>query len=484
MKTQIFYLFILLTVFASCSSEFTDLAPVSDIATSNFYKTGDDFKNAVSGAYSSLQFGGTYGGNYYVFGDIPSDDSKPVVSGSVTDQDEFDRFYIRTTNPYTSGCWNDCYKGIARCNAILDRIDAVDLNADLKNQYIGESKFVRALIYFKLVRVFGDVPLIVNEITNPDQGYEFGRSPKAEVYAQIEKDLAEAASVLPAVYKSDDIGRATKGAANALLGRVLLYQKKYSEAAIKLKLVVDSGIYDLLPTYGDCFKASGKNHKESVFDVQYKSGGLGEGNSLPNSFAPENSGNAVIKFGGGGNNRPTPDLESEYEAGDLRKDATMATSYISEKGVKVDYYFCKKYWDTPATSGDNNNNYPIVRYSDVLLMYAECLNESGYQANGDAFNYLNRIRNRAGLASKTGTDIPTQAAFRLAMEHERRVEFAFEGLRWFDLVRTDRAIPVLNSKSSQIGILTPPLNQNNLVFPIPQSQIDINSEKITQNPGY
>ncbi len=479
--------FLIICFFAasSCSEDFTDLAPISDIATTNFYKTPEDFKAALSGAYSSLQLSGVYGGDYYVFGDVPSDDTRPVVSGSVTNQDEFDRFYIRTTNPYISGCWDDCYKGISRCNAILDRIEGIEINEDVKAQYIAEAKFLRAIIYFKLVRVFGDVPLVLNEITNSDESYEYSRDPKEDVYVQIEKDLVDAESVLQVSYSNNsDVGRATKGAAAALLGRVLLTQKKYSEAATKLKSVIDLDVYELLPGYADCFKATGKNHKESVFDVQYKSGSLGEGNPLPNSFAPENSGNAVINFGGGGNNRPTTDLEEEYEANDLRKDATMQTYYMNADGVRVDYYYCSKYWDSPTTSGDNNNNYPLIRYADVLLMYAECLNEAGYQPDGDAFAYLNEVRNRAGLEDKTSVDVQDQAAFRLAMEHERRVEFAYEGLRWFDLVRTDRALTVLNSKAEAIGILTPPLTQNNLLFPIPQSQIDINPEKIKQNPGY
>ena len=225
-----------------------------------------------------------------------------------------------------------------------------------------------------------------------------------------------------------------------------------------------------------------KNSKEAIFDVQYKSGGVGQGNSWPNSFAPQNSGNAVIQFGGGGNNAPTDDLVNEYEAGDQRKAATVATSYVNAGGVTIPGNFVKKYYDVPVTANDNGNNIPVIRYADVILMYAECLNEAGYVAGGEAFTYLNNVRNRAGLNSLTGTEVPNQAAFRLAMEHERRVEFAFENLRWYDLVRTDRAITVINGKSASINLVNP-VTQQNLVFPIPQSQIDINKTKITQNEG-
>lgn len=468
----------------ACSKDYTELAPISDIATTNFYKTADDYKNAVNGAYSSLQQNGVFQ-QLYIFGDIPTDDTYPAVSGSVTDQDQFDKFYLITTNPFILNAWNDTYRGISRCNAILGRIEGATFNADLKAQYTAEAKFLRALLYFHLVRIFGDVPLVLTEISNPDQGYEYGRNPKTEVFAQIEKDLNDAISVLKTKteYPAVDLGRATKGAAQALLGKVLLTERKYADAATQLKSVIDSKIYELLPVYADVFKANNKNHKESVFDVQFKSGSVGEGNSIPNFFAPENSGNAVIMFGGGGNNRPSTDLEAAYEPSDARKDASMATSYINTSGNKVDYYFCKKFWDTPTVANDNNNNFPVIRYSDVLLMYAECLNEAAYSATGDAFKYLNDVRKRAGLAEKTSATVPDQAAFRLAIEQERRVEFAFEGQRWFDLVRTGRAITVLNAKATQIGIKKP-LTEDNLVFPVPQSQVEINKSKITQNKGY
>ncbi|GAB4026836.1 RagB/SusD family nutrient uptake outer membrane protein [Spirosoma gilvum] len=483
MKVSKLYISLLFSLtLSSCSKEFLDLKPISSATSDNFYKTADDFKNAVNGAYASLQSGGIFG-NSYVFGDVASDNTVPPASGSVTDQDEFDRFYIRTTNPFISGRWNDSYSAIARFNTILEKIGGVSIDEALKNRYIAETKFLRALVYFNLVRTFGDVPLVLKSIANPDEGYEYGRSPKADVYAQIEKDLTDAEGVLAVSYPTAETGRATKGAAKALLGKVYLTEKKYAQAAAKLKEVIDLGVYDILPNYADVFKVSNKNNKESVFDVQYKSGGAGEGNSWPNSFAPENSGNAVIAFGGGGNNQPTADLINSYEPGDKRKDASLATSYVNASGQTIPYNFVKKYYDTPATNGDNGNNIPVIRYADVLLMYAESLNEVGYQANGDAFTYLNKIRNRAGLASKTATDIPSQQAFRLAMEQERRVEFAFEGQRWYDLVRTDRAITVLNGKKDQIRLVNV-LTENNLVDPIPQSQIDINKSKIQQNPGY
>lgn len=477
MKKRYILLTTLALSFTSCRDEFLNLAPISSASTATFFKTSSDMINALNAAYGALQSSGQYG-SYYVVSEIPSDDTVPVLSGSVTDQDEFDKFYLRTTNPFLATRWADGYRGIYRTNTILDRIDAVSMDETLKKRIIGETKFLRALMYFNLVRVFGDVPLILKETTDPAEGYEYSRSPVADVYAQIIKDLSEAEGGLPDKYTGADIGRATRGAAKALLGKVYLTRKQYNEAATKLKEVIDGGVYDLLPNYADVFKAANKNHKESIFDIQYKKGSIGEGSNFANTFAPENSGNSVVQFGGSGNNRPTPDFVSAYEKGDLRMAASMATGYTNAQGVRVEYNHVRKYTDAPNVSGDSEDNFPVLRYADVLLMYAEVLNETGKTT--EALPFLNRIRKRAGLADKVAL---SQSDMRLALEQERRMELAFEGHRWFDLVRTGRAIPVLTAKAAAIGIKAN-LTENNLVFAIPQSQIDINPSKIKQNAGY
>jgi hypothetical protein len=467
---------------SSCSSEFLELNPVSSAVSDNFYKTADDIKNAVNGGYAALQLPGV-STNSYQFGEIPSDNATPVASGTVTDRDEFDRFYLRTTNPYILERWNDCYNAIARYNAVLEKIDAVNLDKTLKDRYIGEMKFLRAYVYFELVRTFGDVPLVLNAISNPDDGYQFKRNPQAEVYAQIEKDLTEAEPILPVSYSRSDIGRVTRGAAKGLLGKVFLTQGKFAQASTKLKEVIDLGVYKLLPDYSAVFDVKNKNHQESVFDIQFMSGGAGEGNPWPNQFAPAGSGNAVIQFGGSGNNRPTQDLINAFETGDKRKDVSVGTSYIGVNGQVIYDNYVKKYFDVPASNNDNGNNIPVIRYSDVLLMYAESLNEIGFKQDGEALGYLNQVRVRAGLKSKTASELASQEQFRIAIEQERRVEFAFENQRWYDLVRTKRALPVLNSKKAEMNFVNS-LTENNFVFPVPQSQIDINAEKIKQNPGY
>lgn len=477
MKATYIFASVLTLSLTACQDKFLELAPVSQANTASFYKTQADMLIALNGAYGALQFGGQYGQNY-VFAEIPSDDTRPVLSGSVTDQDEFDKFYLRTTNPFLLTRWSDGYRGIYRTNSVIGRLPGVTMDETLKKRIAGEAKFLRALMYFNLVRTFGGVPLVLTEITDPLQGYEYGRASVAEVYAQITVDLTEAEVALPERYTGADVGRATRGAAKSLLGKVLLTQKKYAEAAAKLKEVVDANTYDLLPNYADLFKPVSKNSRESIFEVQYKKGSIGEGSNFGNAYAPENSGNAVIPFGGGGNNQPTADLESAFEAGDVRKVVSYASSYVNAQGNRVDYYYIRKYLDPPTVNGDSEDNWYVLRYADVLLLYAEALNETGKTA--EALPLLNRVRKRAGLADKATT---TQADLRLAIEQERRVELAFEGHRWYDLVRTGRALPVLQAKAAAIGIKTA-LTENNLTFPIPQSQIDINPGKIQQNPGY
>ncbi len=466
---------------SSCKDSFLDLQPISSAASGNFYKTAADMKVALNAAYAALHQSGISTNNY-VFGEISSDNTYPPASGSVTDQDEFDRFYIRTTNPFISARWDHGYNAISRINTVLEKIVPVEMDDQLKKGYVAEAKFLRAFVYFELVRTFGDVPLVTKTLTaNLSEAYDFGRDAASAVYAQIETDLLEADPDLPVSYTGADIGRATRGAAKALLGKVLLTQRKFPQAAAKLKEVIDLGVYDLV-SYPAAFDPAQKNGPEAVFEIQFAAG-MGLGNPWPNAFAPQNSGNAVINFGGGGGNRPTQDLIDAYEPGDVRKDFSLATSYVNASGQTIQDVHVRKYRFNPDLSNDNANNIPIIRYADVLLMYAECLNEQGYVTGGEAFALLNRIRLRAGLGEKSAADVPDQAAFRLALEQERRVEFAFEGHRWFDLVRTDRAMAVINSKAQSINLVAP-ITQNNLVFPIPQSQIDINRNKIKQNPGY
>lgn len=468
----------------SCS-DFLEQNPLTDLSENDFYKTADDMTSALNGVYSALQESDMYG-NWYVFGEIPSDNTRNQLSGSVTSQDEFDKFYIDTQNSYISSFWAAAYKTINRANTVSGRIDNVDIDSDLANRYKLECKFIRALMYFNLVRVYGDVPLVLTEISIAES-YDILREPVENVYQQIISDLQEAQG-LPESYSTEEDGRATNGAAKALLGKVYMTLHRYTEAESILGEVINSGRYSLLENtpgslnidgYENVFSPINHNSAEGIFEIQYLKGGYGEGSNYVNNFAPENSGTNVVALGStGGNNIPEMDIYEAYEDGDLRRDFSMSLGYYDSQNDNewVESRYVCKYMDVPYQSGDASNNYPVLRYADVILMYAEALNQNGKTA--EACQYLNMTRRR-GFGYQTTETTPVdlyttdKEEFELLVEQERRVELAFENHRWFDLIRTGRAVEVMKSKGFS-------LNESNLICPIPQAQIDINPN-LTQN---
>ncbi len=477
-KIELYCCITLLALSQGCSSDFLNLAPVSNTNNVTFYRNADDMLNAVNAAYSGLRLSGVYNQAMYAIGEIRSDNTEILDAQAGIEVTQIDAFTTLTNNSAISTMWNHHYQAILYCNTVIDRITSVEMNQELKDRYSAEALFLRSLLYFNLVRTFGDVPLVLKETTDVQEGYTYGRVPAAEVYARIEADLQTAEANLPASYTGNNIGRATSGAAKGLLAKVYLTQKKWDQAASKTGEIISSGTYSLLNNYADIFAISNKNNKESLFEVQYKKGGFGLGSPFNNAFAPRLSGVAVTTIGaGGGQNHPTAELISSYETGDLRKNVSLATGY-QNGNTFVAVPYVKKYLDpAPFAAGDADNNWPVLRYADVLLMRAEALNELSYTPGGESFELLNRIRKRAGLEPKTTVDLPTQQDFRQAIEHERRYELAFENHRWFDLVRTGRAIPVMNSKGYSI-------QSYQLLLPIPQNQIDINPTVLKQNPGY
>jgi len=476
---------LIVIILPSCSENFIDLAPPSDINSSSFYKSKEDIELAVNAAYSSLQSNGMFNQGLYYFGEMRSDNTECTwLSGSSFDKESIYTFKMNSANTYIHTVWNDMYNMILRCNLVLDRIEAVEMNEDLKNQYKGEVSFLRGLTYFYLVRLFGGVPLVLTEI-NVDESYVYGRASVDEIYSQIILDLKNAEGWLPNRdgYDATDVGRATSGAAQGILAKVYLTRKDYQNAKTYLEKVMAQG-YELLPDYAQLWDLQHENSVESIFEVQYKKGGTGTGSPFANNFAPRFSENRVVPVGGtGSENSPTPDMEEAYEPGDLRKDISMAPGFLDENGDLVRMRYVKKYMDTPFADDDSDNNWPVLRYADVLLMYAEVLNELGFQPNGQAFDLLNQIRDRAGLPHKTSDNsnpdlkVSNQEEFRLAIEHERRVELAFENHRWFDLLRTDRMVEVMSSKGYNVS-------EEKHVLPIPLEVIESNPEKMTQNPGY
>jgi len=491
---------ILLSLASSCKKDFLDQTPEASLAGSNFYKTESDIKQAVNGTYAANRDMGLV--SYWLFGEMRSDNTtyqyNPADRG--LEQREFiDQFLVGATAEPLQLYWQQNYTGIARSNEIIARIGDITMTDALKNQYTGEALFLRAFNYYNLVVQFGGVPLRLTAAQSPADAISKGRATVDEVYAQIIADLKDAAIKLPAKYVAADLGRATQGAALSLLGKVYMMQKKYPEALTELRKVQTLG-YSLMPNYSDVFSPSQKNNIESVFEIQYLGSQPALASNFMYQFAPWNSGSIVTGDAGtplgsgNGWNIPTQDLINAYEAGDIRKDVSLAVGFTDLTGKFQNLAYVKKYNHGFVDRGRTDDNFPVIRYADVLLMIAECLNEQGFAAGGEAFTLLNQIRSRARLEPKTAgnanplLNVDNQQAFRVALLQERRVELAFENQRWTDLLRSGKAVETM-IEQGKYEIANKPnvpagsylVTTNKLLLPIPQREVNL--DNLTQNPN-
>ncbi|MBC7828312.1 MAG: RagB/SusD family nutrient uptake outer membrane protein [Chitinophagaceae bacterium] len=480
----VYILFFVAIIFNSCSKDFLEQTPETSRTTDNVYKSASDFYNAVVGAYSTLKHNGLYGNSssssaLLMLGEVVSDNSDDGATRAVSNVSifELEDFNFSLSNTYFSSAWTGHYVGIARANTILSRLPEASIDAGLKTRYEAEARFLRALFYFNLVRLFGDVQLVTTQTTDPNEGYGITRTSTAQIYELIINDLTVAEASLPSSIPTGEAGRASRWAAKALLGKLYLTQKDYPKAAAKLNEVITSGQFNVTAnSYAAVFSnsTSFSVNKDVILAVQYKSGQIGQGSAIWSSNLPWNVGGTAFGVSGGsggGFMRPTADMEAEYESGDLRKAASIAASYQSGTTTVMERHVVK-YRQTGTIAGEADIDFPVLRYADVLLMYAEALNEQGQTAT--AIPFLNQIRTRAGLLNKPTT--MTQSETRLAIEKERRVELAFEGHRWFDLIRTGRYLQVMTSK----GYATKDFHK---LFPIPQRETDLNNT-LSQNQGY
>ena len=478
-KVAILLLLVQWMFLPACKKSFIDISDQTRIVSSDYYKDSTSIAAAVIAAYSSLQdIYGKSGSNrgIWPFGEVASDNSTSVADG--VGAGDFENFGITSANPILQSQWTAIFKCIARCNLVLARAPAVNMNATVKARYLAEMKFLRALAYFNAVRIWGDFPLVTKEIETVQDAYTYGRTPADSVYKQIVQDLTDAETILPASYATADLGRATQEAAKGLLSKVYLTLKKYDLAGAKLQEFItlfDNKPCKLLTPYSSIFLTSNEMNAEIIFAVRYTKGGYGTGSPFTNYFAPNSS-----LTGGIGNagqyNTITPDLYSAFIANDTTVDKRYAASMGYYAGVKE--YYTKKYTDVPASDGDADCDWIVLRYADVLLMNAEVLNEQGN--TGAALPFINRVRERAGLAGLPGTE--TQDSLRLAIGNERRLELNMEGHRWFDLVRTGQAITVMNNYFTKYGSAVR-IDDHDLLFPVPVSEINTNPI-LTQNPGF
>lgn len=475
-----------LALFHLASCDTLDLVPISQRSVEGFYQNQTQLNQAIMGCYNGLRNALVSQQYSYMLTESRSDNtfqSLDYNDGNIT------RFSETSLLPVLYTAWSNSYNKIQRCNKVLEELPKIDIESQLAKQYEGEAKFIRALLYFDMIRFWGGVPIVTKSLTI-NEGYEVSRNSIEEVYSLIEQDLRDAAELLPSAYDAANYGRATRWAAKGFLGKTLVYQSGYplqknrwTEAANILKEVIDSGQFEFFEDYAEIFKHANERGKQSVFSLIFRSGAEGEGNPFPTRNAPNFVSRNEVPFGGS----PlqlflSADLINSFEAGDLRKDAAIASTWTHTSGEVIESMpYSKKYLDGPvAAASDWDINWIALRYDDVLMLYAECLNENGFNPDGEAVTILNRFRTRAGLEPKS---VNSQQEFRLWMENERRFEFCFENQRWFDLVRTDRALEVMKSFLAQYGLESAMQSKDRYFYPIPQPAIDINN-KITQNPGY
>ncbi|MBX2924813.1 MAG: RagB/SusD family nutrient uptake outer membrane protein [Chitinophagaceae bacterium] len=500
----------------SCKKDFLNLVPETYQSSATFFRNQNDFEQALYGAYQPLRTIATIG----IYQDEMRSDNTffiiyPADRGTYMSVEVLVQFMddantsVQPNNP--GNRWGTNYTGISRANAIIGRIQNVEMPEDAKKRIIGEAMFLRAFYYFDLVTHFGGVPLHVEEVVSEEASF-LERSSAAAVYDQIIADAQVAADNLATVTSFPQSGRASKGAAKMLLAYAYMSKptRQYDQAEIHLKDIVNMN-YDLLDDYADVFSPTNKNNKESIFEVQYQAGDAGQQSDFMWRFIPKTTNpaailgiNGVSIAGGlrsGGWNIPTQELVDSYETDDERLNASIAVAegvmdgdffttetvkdangYVPPPG-KVYYYFIRKYLHPPYTKEWNtNDNWPVYRFSGALLLLAEALVEQGKE--GDALPYLNRVRRRAGLADLS-------VATKENVADEMRHELAFENHRWTDLIRTGMALQVMNAYGQEMKALYPwlipqaftDITEKRLVYPIPFRELQINS-KLEQNPGY
>lgn len=494
MKRIYFFIALLFFVTSCKKSDFLKEKPEDRFVTGNFYSGEKDALSAVNAIYNQLY---SVYLRHIIFLDLPADDEKTGTGQS--DQFKIDFEYLDYTaeNRLTEQMWQYNYSGIQAANSAINNIGPINMDENMKNRLIGEASFLRALFYFNLVRYYGGVPLILKLESLKDA--MIPRASSEEVYNQIISDLQFAENNLPKNYNNaSDIGRATSGAAKILLGKVYLTQHDFKNCADKLSEVVENEAsygYGLQADFTDNWRINTEHGNEMVFSVQYMQP-PGTANILMAVEGPKYSlpGGGIPGIKGGNESIiPTIDLYNRYDSGDTRKETTFKTEYLSPtngKIYKTSIPIFGKYWEEGETIVKNCDvDFHVIRYSDALLMYAEALNEIGNTAK--AVGLSNRVRERAFHDALHDYIVSSQARIREEIYLERRLEFANEGQRWFDLVRTGRFLETMMEHGVIEAQLSEPdktritanARDYQFLYPIPQREMDIN-KLLTQNPGY
>jgi len=487
MSTKKFMILTAVAVFAiSCNKLVED--PDSIIVTSQFYKTQSDAVTAVNAVYSTLNTDAAgdfpmYGRDLNLLTGNGSDDQIFSPSNTNPDVRALGTTTYVASNDRVKKNWQQHYFAISRANVAIDNIPNITMDTALRARLVREAKFIRALIYFNIVRFWGDAPLILHDPSSTDvNATKVARSPKDSVYLQIISDLTDATN-LPKTYPATDKGRVTSGAAHALLAKVYLTRREWNKSLDELNNVINGGYgYALFTNYYDIIQKATKNGVEHIFSVQFETN-LGAKNSIQNlSSAQFNSFNPSVYPGDGPSDST---LYLMFDSNDTRRAVTFFTTQFNPAtGQTVNFgapRFNKwiDYSLNPLTNqAVSGLNFPVIRYADVLLMYAEALNEINGGPTQEAYDAINKVRERAHIADLAPE--LNQSDFREAVFLERRKEFIQEGNRWFDLSR--RGGTYLYDALKKFPAKTGAAVKDTL-YPVPQSEIELNP-LLTQNPGW
>jgi hypothetical protein len=485
LRIAVYMMPILLALLTGCGKSFLDVPPQGQQPSEQFWQSEADATKGVNAMYANLREWKQVGFAALAIESMGADDTeKGSTASDASFLTNFDNFSASAAEGQILDFWQGQYQEINFCNQVIDNIPNINMDATLKNRYLAEAKFIRAYANFRLVRAFGDVPLRLHLPKTVDE-YNIARTPAAEVWTAIEQDLTEAATVLPVSYPDTDKGRATKGAALSLHAKVAMYQKKWTDVFNYTNQVMQLG-YTLFPNYEQLFRIQNENGPESIFEVQAQ---LILGNAdASNSQYSQIQGVKDAVGGGWGFNVPTANLDSSYEPGDPRRDATIIYrgettpegDAIASTGVNPRFNQKSYVPFNRLVSGYKegaDQNFRVIRYAEVLLMNAEATNELGNATT--ALTSLNAVRLRArnGLAGiLPDVTVTEKVALRNAIWRERRAELAMENDRYFDVIRQGRAPQLFGPKGFVTG--------KNEVWPVPQNEIDISGGKLTQNPGY
>lgn len=498
MKNIFLYFIFAVMLFNSCSDELNQL-PISSATTVTFYKSSNDFTQGVNAIYADLR---AYPDRQLNLSETRSDNLYAVSDGGVRDWEGINSFHKTiSSNVYISEAWLTNYNGIYRANVVLDQLaknGAVITDVTLRNRLEAEAKYLRAYFYFDLVRWFGNVPIIDHPVS-VSEAVDIPRSPTTDVYKLIISDLQFASDNLTEVNAAADKGRATKYAAKGMLALVYMTRSgptyniegpglglnEWGQALTLLNSIIDSKKYSFLSSYSGIFSFANENNTEVIFDIQYITGSSPVlGATFPWVLVPDayfqSQGKAIQ---GGLTIRPTSDvLISSFETGDLRKTFSIQTGYVYN-GVSEPRSFFKKYVDltkVPTNRVDWPINFIALRYTDILMLKAECIlkGASGTQAEVDAI--VNQVRARAGLTTTVSNVTLAQ------LMAERQKEFMAEGSRWHDLVRSGLVTTVIPAWITAVDVQKQiqPFQTNFIIYPIPQSEIDVKVGLYTQNAGY